>query len=76
MIRCWDRSKAEFVEIPVQRSPDCTLSCKDCRYFDEESESCLGVGFSYYQRKVPFPEFVARNSECEVRLPPDLFSFV
>ncbi len=76
MMRTWDRRIAEFVEVPVQRSPDCSLACKDCRYFDEKTQICQGVGSAYYQKKVPKPEFVPRNSECEVRLPPDLLSFI
>lgn len=76
LVRRWDREKADFVQIPVPRSLDSNLSCKDCRYFDEESESCLGVGSAYYRREIPYPEFVPRDSECEIRLPPELLSFV
>jgi len=76
MLRTWDRKKADFVEIPVQRSLDCSLACKDCRYFDENSQICQGVGSTFYEKRVPHPEFAPRGSECEVRLPPDLLSFV
>lgn len=76
MIRTWDRRLAEFVEVPVQRSLDCSLACKDCRYFDERTQLCQGVGSSYYEKRVSRPEFVPRSNECEVRLPPDLLSFI
>lgn len=76
LVRFWDREKADFVHIPVQCPLDSSLSCKECRYFNDESESCLGIGSTYYQRKIPYPEFVPRNSECTVRLPPELFAFV
>jgi hypothetical protein len=76
MLRTWDRKTADFVEVPVQRSLDSSLPCRDCRYFDEESRICHGVGSSFYEKRVPYPEFVPRSSECEVRLPPDLLSFV
>ena len=76
MLRMWDRKIADFVEIPVQRSLDDSLACIDCRYYDEDTQICHGVGSIFYQKKVPYPEFVPRGSECEVRLPPDLLSFV
>lgn len=76
MLRIWDRKISDFVEVPVQRSLDCSMACKDCRYFDERTQLCQGVGSSYYQKRVPQPEFIPRSSECEVRLPPDLFSFI
>lgn len=76
MVRCWDREKADFVHVPVQCSLDSSFSCRECRYFDDETRTCLGVGSAYYQRKVPYPEYVPRDNECEVRLPPDLLSFV
>lgn len=76
MMRTWDRRLAEFVEVPVPRLRDSSLACKDCRYFDETTQLCQGVGSSYYEKKVPRPEFVPRSSECEVRLPPDLLSFI
>ena len=76
MLRTWDRKLADFVEVPVQRSLDSSLACKDCRYLEEENQICMGIGSSYYERRVPYPEFVPRSSECEVRLPPDLLSFV
>lgn len=76
MLRTWDRKISDFVEVPVQRSLDCSLACGDCRYFDDETQLCEGVGSSYYQKRVPHREFVPRSNECEVRLPPDLLSFV
>jgi len=76
MMRTWDRKIAEFVEVPVQRELDYSLACHDCRYFDENTQICHGVGSVYYQKKVTKPEFVPKNSECEVRLPPDLLSFI
>lgn len=75
MVRLWDRRISEFVEIPVQRTLDGDLACVDCRYFDEKSHLCHGVGSSYYRKKVPHPNFVPRKYECEVRLSPDLLSF-
>jgi hypothetical protein len=75
MLRTWDRKIADFVEVPVQRSLDCSLACKDCRYLDEGSQICQGVGSSLYQKRVPHPKYVPRVSECEVRLSPDLLSF-
>ncbi len=76
MMRTWDRRLAKFVEVPVQRSLDCSLACKDCRYFDGKTQICQGVGSSYYQKRVTQPEFVPMSSECEVRLTPDLLSFI
>ena len=76
MLRTWDRKIADFVEIPVLRSLDDSLACIDCRYYDEDTKLCQGVGSTLYQKQVPYPEFVPRSSECEVRLPPDLLSFV
>lgn len=76
MLRTWDRKVADFVEVPVQRELDCSLACKDCRYFDEESQVCQGVGSAFYQKQVPHQEFVPRIYECEVRLPLGLLSFV
>lgn len=76
MQRMWDRTKAEFIEVPVQVSPDASLSCRACRYFDNESNLCLGVGSTFYLRKIPFYNYTPRTNECEVRLPPDLFSFI
>jgi len=75
MVRLWDRRISEFVEVPIQRTLDDDLACIDCRYFDEESHLCQGVGSSYYRKKVPQPNFAPRKSECEVRLSPDLLSF-
>jgi hypothetical protein len=74
--RIWDRAKAEFVEIPIQYPPDTTLPCKECRYLEKETGICLGVGSSYYMKKTPHYDFVPRYGECQVRLPPDLLSFV
>ena len=76
MLRTWDRKIADFVEVPVQRALNCSLACKDCRYFDEESQICQGVGSAFYQKCVPHSKYVPRSSECEVRLSPDLLSFV
>ena len=76
MVRYWDRNRADFVKIPIQCSVDCNLACHECRYFDGDTEVCNGVGSRYYQKRVPFPEYVPRSTECEVRLPPDLLSFV
>jgi hypothetical protein len=76
LLRIWDRFKGEFIEMPVQYPPDTTLACKECRYFDTESRVCLGAGSAYYMKKTPYSEFVPRRGECQVRLPPDLFSFV
>ena len=39
MVRVWDRRLAQFVEVPVQRTLDNGLACKDCRYFDEKSNN-------------------------------------
>ena len=75
MVRMWDRTMSEFVEVPVQRTLDDDLACRDCRYFNEKSHLCQGVGSIYYQKRVPHPNFVPRKSECEVRLSPDLLSF-
>jgi len=75
MVRVWDRRLAQFVEVPVQRTLDNGLACKDCRYFDERSHTCQGVGSQFYQKRVPHPNFVPRKDECEVRLSPDLLSF-
>jgi hypothetical protein len=76
LLRAWDRAKAEFVEIPIRHPPDNTLACKECRYHDAKSKICYGVGSEYYMKKTPYHEFVPRDSECQVRLPPDLLSFV
>ena len=74
-VRMWDRKLSQFVEVPVQRTLDDVLACKDCRYFDEKSHNCQGVGSLFYQKRVPRPNFVPRKNECEVRLSPDLLSF-
>ncbi len=74
--RAWDRVRGEFVLIPVQNSPDTDLSCSECRYFDKKSARCNGVGSRYYGRRIPSGSFVPRDTECEVRLPPELSSFV
>ncbi|RDE16109.1 MAG: hypothetical protein C4K48_02390 [Candidatus Thorarchaeota archaeon] len=76
VLRTWNRTKAEFVEIPVQYPPDTSLSCEECRYYDDGSGICLGVGSAYYMKKTPRHEFVPRYAECRIRLPPDLLSFV
>jgi hypothetical protein len=73
--RIWDRTKAEFVKVPVQYPPDSTLSCKNCRYLEKNTRRCVGVGSTYYMKKTPHLDFVPRYSECQVRLPPDLLSF-
>lgn len=72
----WDRARAEYVEIPVEYPPDASLSCNECRYFNRDSGLCQGVGSVYYMKKTPHHRFVPRHSECQVRLPPDLLSFV
>jgi hypothetical protein len=72
----WDRVKAEFVEISVPNQPDDDLSCGACRYYDQETGICRGVGSRFYTRKIWKPSFVPRIEECAVRLPPDLLSFV
>jgi hypothetical protein len=71
----WDRRLAEFVEVPVQKELDDDLACKECRYFDDKTQICQGVGSIFYQKRVPHPNFVPRKAECEVRLSPDLLSF-
>ena len=75
MVRMWDRRLAEFVEVPVQKELDDDLACKECRYFDDKTQICQGVGSIFYQKRVPHPNFVPRKAECEVRLSPDLLSF-
>ena len=75
MIRMWDRKLAQYVQIPVQRPLDDDLACKDCRYFEENTHKCQGVGSQFYQKRVPHPNFVPRKDECTVRLSPDLLSF-
>ena len=72
----WDRIAANFVEIPVPNRVDAELSCCECRYYDEETGICGGVGSKFYTRRIRSPEFVPRIHECDVRLPPDLLSFV
>lgn len=76
MRREWDRLRVEFVDIPVQNPPDIELSCQECRYYDEQTNRCTGVGSRYYGKEVPSPDFVPRRYDCEVRLAPDLLSFV
>ena len=76
MHRTWDKTRSDYVEVPIQYPPDTFLSCAGCRYYDFETRKCAGVGSSHYGRKIPYPEYVPRNRECIVRLPPDLFSFV
>lgn len=76
MVKRWNRRLAEFVEVPVQRTLDDGLACKECRYFDDESQICQGIGSIFYQKKIPHPNYVPRKVECEVRFPPDLLSFV
>jgi hypothetical protein len=76
ILRTWDKTRGDFVEVPVQYPPDTTLSCAECRYYNPETEQCDGVGSSQHGRKIPFPDYVPRERECSVRLPPDLLSFV
>ncbi|TFG31304.1 hypothetical protein EU527_12735 [Candidatus Thorarchaeota archaeon] len=76
MVKMWDRRLAEFVEVPVQRTLDNNLGCKECRYFDEKSQICQGIGSIFYQKKIPHTNFVPRKIECAVRLPPELLTFV
>lgn len=73
--REWDRVRAEFVEIPVPNQPDSNLSCGECRYYEQETGICKGVGSRFYTRKIWKPTFVCRIEDCAVRLPPDLLSF-
>ena len=58
MVRVWDRRLAQFVEVPVQRTLDNDLACKDCRYFDEKSHICQGAGSQFYQKRVPHQNFI------------------
>ena len=76
LLRIWDRVRGEFVEMPVEYPIDTTLACTECRYFDDETQVCLGAGSTYYMKKIPYYEFVPLYSECQVRLPPDLLSFI
>ena len=76
MVRMWDRRLTQFVEVPVQRTLDNDLGCNECRYFDEESQICEGIGSQFYLKRIPHADFVPRKDECEVRLSPDLLSFV
>ena len=76
IVRIWDKTRSDFVEVPVQYPPDTTLSCVECRYYDIQTRRCKGIGSSQYGRKIPFPNYVPRSRECKVRLPPDLLSFV
>jgi hypothetical protein len=76
MLRTWDKIRSDYVEVPIQYPPDTSLSCAGCRYYDFETRKCTGVGSSHYRREIPYPEYVPRNRECIVRLPPELFSFV
>lgn len=71
----WDRVAADFVEIPVSSQVDVELSCSECKYYDEESGVCLGVGSRFYTKRIRSPDFTPRIHECDVRLPPDLLSF-
>jgi hypothetical protein len=75
-LRTWDRFKGDYVEIVVENPPDRTMPCMDCRYYDAKNSKCEGVGSWYYKRKIPFPGFVPNISDCEVRMHPDLLSFV
>ncbi|KXH76594.1 MAG: hypothetical protein AM326_02375 [Candidatus Thorarchaeota archaeon SMTZ-45] len=75
-LRTWDRFKGDFVDVVVERPLDETMPCKDCRYYKQRNSKCEGVGSWYYRRRIPFPEFVPNASDCEVRLHPDLLSFV
>jgi hypothetical protein len=75
IVRTWDKIRSDFVDVPVQYPPDITLSCVECRYYDMRTRRCGGIGSSQYGRKIPFPNYVPRSRECEVRLPPDLLSF-
>ena len=76
ILRTWDKNRGDYVEVPVQYPPDTSLSCVECRYYDSETRKCNGVGSSQYGRRIPFPDYVPRNRECAVRLPPDLLSYV
>jgi hypothetical protein len=75
-LRTWDKNQSDFVEIPVHYPLDTTLSCVECRYYDSETRKCNGVGSFQFGRRIPFPEYVPKDRECAVRLPPDLLSFV
>jgi hypothetical protein len=76
VLRTWDRFKGDFVEVVVENPPDSTMPCMDCRHYDAKHSRCEGVGSWYYKRKIPFPGFIPNISDCEVRMHPDLLSFV
>ncbi|MFX1483877.1 MAG: hypothetical protein ACFFCP_11905 [Promethearchaeota archaeon] len=76
ILRIWDKTRGDFVEIPVQCPTDDSLSCGECRYYDTENTLCNGVGSTQYRRRIPFPDYVPKTRECAVRLPPELLSFV
>ena len=76
ILRTWDKTQGDYVEIPVQYPPDSTLSCIECRYYNQDTKQCDGVGSTQYGRRIPFPDYVPMSRECEVRLPPDLLSFI
>ncbi len=74
-MRKWDRRKAVFVDVIVQNPLDSSMSCQECRYYASISRTCSGVGSKYHMKRVPFPEFIPNQLECEVRLPPELLAF-
>ncbi|NHJ13685.1 MAG: hypothetical protein EAX95_08410 [Candidatus Thorarchaeota archaeon] len=76
VVRKWDREKADFVDIVVQTELDASISCGDCRYYKSKEGICEGVGSRYYMKRIPISDFNPAPSECEVRLPLDLFAFV
>lgn len=73
--RVWDRRCAGFVEVPVAEPPDDTLQCQFCRYYQEETGTCKGLGSRYFGDEIPFPGFTPRLDECKVRLPPELYTY-
>jgi hypothetical protein len=75
MLRVWDRVKAQFVDVPVEDPVDVQLSCEFCRYFEQKGCICNGVGSEFYNKQLPFPQYVPKKNECIVRLPPDLMTF-
>ncbi|TFF68544.1 hypothetical protein EU520_00260 [Candidatus Thorarchaeota archaeon] len=75
IVKVWDKHHAQFVEIPIAEPPDKTLACEFCRYYEDETGMCRGLGSRYFGEKIPFPHFTPRLDECEVRLPPELCTY-
>ncbi|MBD3405525.1 MAG: hypothetical protein GF411_05240 [Candidatus Lokiarchaeota archaeon] len=74
--KVWDKKQAKFVEVPIAKKPDVDLACSQCRYFEQATRQCKGIGSWFYDREIPYPEYVPKISECKIRLPLNLFAYV